>query len=135
MTNLNSKYGRNAGKIWEKLNKYGPLTENKLIRQTGLKKEEFFPAIGWLAKENKIYYDENTYSLGEYNWEETIGENAGKVWDIVHTCDEIEVTYIPKLAGLTEENTYCALGWLAKEGKINAKKVKPKKPQTKIIIN
>lgn len=135
MTNIVEKYGKNAGKIWNTLNEYGSLTENKLMRETGLKKEDFYVAIGWLAKENKIYYDENTYSLGQYNWDETIGRHAGKVWDIVHTCDEIDVRYIPKLAGIPEETTFCALGWLAREGKINAKKVRPRKTQTKITPN
>ena len=135
MTNIVEKYGKNAGKIWKTLNEHGTLTENSLVRRTGLKKEDFYVAVGWLAKENKIYFDEKTYTLGQNNWEETIGENAGKVWNIVDTCDEIDITYLPKLAGITEENTYCALGWLAREGKINTKKVKPRKTLTKITKN
>jgi len=135
MTNIIEKYGKNAGKIWETLSEHGTLTENSLVRKTGLKKEDFYVAVGWLAKENKIYFDENTYTLGQNNWEETIGENAGKVWNIVDTCDEIDITYLPKLAGITEENTYCALGWLAREGKINTKKVKPRKTLTKVTKN
>jgi len=135
MTNIVEKYGKNAGKIWKTLNEHGTLTENSLVRRTGLKKEDFYVAVGWLAKENKIYFDENTYTLGQNNWEETIGENAGKVWNIVDTCDEIDITYLPKLAGITEENTYCALGWLAREGKINTKKVKPRKTLTKVTKN
>ena len=135
MTNIVEKYGKNAGKIWNTLSKHGSLTENTLIKKTGLNKEDFYVAIGWLAKENKIYFDEKNYSLGEYNWGEIIGKHAGKVWDIVHTCDEIDIKYLPKLAGIPEEKTYCALGWLAREGKINAKRVRPRKTQTKITVN
>ncbi len=129
MGNITETYGRNAGKIWHIINKQGPQTPTKLMKTTGLPKEDFYTAIGWLAKENKIYFDNNTYNIGETNWNNYIGENAGKVWNILNTCQEIDATYIPKLAGVPWEEAFYAIGWLAKEGKITGKKVTPKKPQ------
>ncbi len=134
MVNITQKYGKNAGRIWNTLNKHGELTKNTLLKKTGLKKEDFYVAIGWLAKENKIYFDDNTFCLKDYSWDTKIGKNAGKVYDIINCCEEIDVSYIPKLADLPTEDTYFAIGWLAKEGKINAKKVRPKKTQTKIAL-
>ena len=54
MDSIIDNYGRNAGKIWEALDTHGPLTQTKLMKTTGLNEEEFYVAIGWLAKEGKI---------------------------------------------------------------------------------
>lgn len=129
MENITETYGKNAGRIWHIINKQGPQTPNKLMKTTGLLKEDFYTAIGWLAKENKVYFDNNTYNIGETGWNHQIGENAGKVWNVLNTFDEINATYIPNLAGVSYEETFSAIGWLAKEGKITGKKVLPKKPQ------
>lgn len=132
MVNVTHKYGKNAGKIWNVLNEHGSMTERSLKRKTGLNGEDLYAGLGWLAKENKITFENNYYSLGEYNWNETVGKNAGKVWDVLNSCEEIDTTYVPKLADISELDFYYAMGWLAKEGKINAKKVKPPKSITKI---
>ena len=134
MRNVIDNFGRNAGKIWGALNKYGPQEQNKLMKTTQLTNEELYTAIGWLAKENKICLNDNVYSLGETNLEWWIGGDAGKIWNVLNTCEEVDMNYIPKLAGVTERDAYCALGWLAKEGKISAKKVIPKKPQIKFKL-
>ena len=99
------------------------------MKKTKLKDDEFQVAIGWLARENKIYDDGTVYRLGETNLTNKIGGDAGKVWKILYACGDIDVTYIPKLTDIPKKDTYIALGWLAKEGKIKSKKVKPKKPQ------
>ncbi len=132
MVNVTHKYGKNAGKIWNALNKHGNLTPRSLKRKTGLNTEELFVGLGWLAKENKITFDNNYFSLGNYEWDNTIGKYAGKVWDVINCCEEIDTTYVPSLADISETDFYYAMGWLAKEGKINAKKVKPPKSITKI---
>ena len=127
-------FGQNAGKVWNTLNKYGPQSQDKIMETTGLNENDFYAAVGWLAKENKIYLNDNVYLLGQTNLNRYIGEDAGKVWNVLNTCEEVDVTYIPKLAKVTEKDAYYALGWLAREGKISAKKVIPKKPQTKFRL-
>ena len=129
MESITDDFGRNAGKIWMTLDKFGPLSQTKLLKIIGLKQKDFYSAIGWLAKEDKIFLNDTDYSLGNTNLGNNIGEDAGKVWNIINNCGEIDVNYIPKLANISEKDTYCALGWLAKEGKISAKMVFPKKPR------
>lgn len=129
MINKVEDFGRNAGKIWETLNSHGSLTQTNLIKKTKLKDDEFYAAVGWLARENKIYKDGATYTLGETNLTDRIGEDANRIWDVLHTCGDIDATYIPRLADIPKKDVYSALGWLACEGKVNAKNVKPKTPQ------
>ena len=134
MRDIEEYYGANAGKIWKVLEKHGNLTENKLIKNTRLCEEDFYAAIGWLARENKIYKSGAWYGLGESNLTNKIGENAGKLWKTLETWNEIDHYYLPKLAGINEKDAYYALGWLAKEGKIKAKKFTPKTPQIKYYL-
>jgi hypothetical protein len=129
MINKIDDFGRNAGKIWETLSKHGSLSERNLMRRTKLTTDEFYSAIGWLARENKISKDGEIYYLDETNMNEIIGMNAGKVYNIISTCGEINAKYIQRLADIPKNDTYLALGWLAKEGKLKTKTVKPKKPQ------
>lgn len=134
MGDIIENFGQNAGKVWNTLNKYGPQSQDKIIETTGLDENDFYVAVGWLAKENKIYLNDNVYLLGQTNLNRYIGEDAGKVWNVLNTCEEIDATYIPKLAKVTEKDAFCALGWLAREGKISAKKVVPKRPQMKFRL-
>ena len=129
MINKIEDFGCNAGKIWETLNSHGALTQTNLMKKTKLKDDEFYVAIGWLARENKICKDGTTYKLGETNITDKIGEDAGKTWDVLYKYRDIDATYIPKLTDIPKKDTYIALGWLACEGKVKAKKVKPKTPQ------
>ena len=122
-------FGRNAGKIWETLNAYGSLPERKLMKKSKLNSDEFYSAIGWLARENKISKEGKFYTLDETNMTDYIGLNAGKIWSILSTCGEIDAKYLQKLADIPKNDTFLALGWLAKEGKLKAKVTKPKKPQ------
>ena len=134
MGDIIDNFGQNAGKVWNTLNKYGPQSQDKIMETTGLNEDDFYAAVGWLAKENKIYLNDNVYLLGQTNLNRYIGEDAGKVWNVLNTCEEVDATYIPKLAKVTEKDAYCALGWLAREGKISAKKVVPKRPQLKFRL-
>ena len=125
MRDILEKVDQNAGKVWKTLDTYGSLVQNRLIETTKLKEEEFYAAVGWLARENKIYTDGIAYKLGETNLVDKIGVNAGKIWDILKTWGEVDAFHLPKLTKLTNEDAYNALGWLAKEGKIKVKKIKP----------
>lgn len=134
MRNMVDRFGLNAGKVWETLNKHGPLTQTELMKKTKLTKEEFFTAIGWLARENKVREENSTFMLGETNLTSRVGETAGKVWSVLETVREIDMEYIPKLTGVSEEEFFAAVGWLARENKIKTKKAKPRKPRLKIEL-
>ncbi len=46
--------GTNAGIIWEYLDKHGPITVAKLIRETEVDEKSIQRGIGWLAQEGKV---------------------------------------------------------------------------------
>ena len=50
-----NKIGVNAGKVWRILNEKGELSMFDLCRDLGLTFEDVALAIGWLARENKIF--------------------------------------------------------------------------------
>ncbi|MDR2469234.1 MAG: winged helix-turn-helix domain-containing protein [Tannerella sp.] len=48
-----------------------------------------------------------------------IGTNAGLVWRALHKCGRLRVRELRKETKIrTEKDVYAAIGWLAKEGKI-----------------
>jgi hypothetical protein len=49
---------------------------------------------------------------------EKIGEEAGRIWQILGAKDEIDMTTLPKMLKGKGEVVYQALGWLAHEDKI-----------------
>jgi len=110
--------GTNAGKIWSALNTNGTIDENKIKQITKLTKSDLYTAIGWLARENKIFEEENQYKLENTNLTSKIGSNAGKVWKILDIWGEVDVSIMSKLAEINEQDVYQALGWLACEDKI-----------------
>jgi hypothetical protein len=118
MVNYTQQCGRNAGKIWKTLETHGPLPKVKLLKNTRLDETNFFAAIGWLARENKIYKKGLTYGLGETNLVDTIGSNAGKVWTTLQMQQELDVSSLVKLTQLSVKDAYSAVGWLAREDKI-----------------
>lgn len=134
MINKIEDFGLNAGKIWETLSYHGALTQTHLIKKTKLRNDEFYAAVGWLARENKIWKDGETYTLGETNLTDKIGGDASRIWNALYKYGDINVTYIPKLTDISEKDTYIALGWLACEGKLKTKKVKPKTPQLHFML-
>jgi hypothetical protein len=123
MRNIIEEYGRNAGKIWEALNVDVSLPQTKLIRKTRLKNDEFHGAVGWLARENKIKRETIrqglTYRLGETNLLTKIGGDAGVVWNTLSSLGENDVFTIANSAKLEPNDVYAALGWLAREDKID----------------
>ena len=64
------KIGENAGIVWNALNDLGKLDVKQLKKATKLRTDkELFAAIGWLAKEEKLLFEEN--EKGEFK---TYGE-------------------------------------------------------------
>lgn len=112
------RIGYNAGKIWSILNEKGPLTKSILLKYTKLSNYEFYSAVGWLARENKITLDNEYYKLDTTNLTPEIGTTAGKIWKIIDIWDEVEISTIKKLAAINEKDLYSAIGWLAREDKI-----------------
>jgi hypothetical protein len=49
---------------------------------------------------------------------EIIGTSAGKIWRIPQKNGDVAISKLPKVLGESESITYQALGWLAREGKI-----------------
>ena len=125
------EFGKNAGEVWKTLNTYGPLTETKLRENTKLQEDEFFAAIGWLARENKICKTGSIYKLGETNLTTKVGTDAGKIWNVLSTKGKIDIWDISHHLQIDERDIYTALGWLARENKIEAKKALPKEYQVK----
>lgn len=54
---------------------------------------------------------------------ETIGENAGLVWEYLSENGEKAFKEIKTATKLTEKDLYAAIGWLAREDKIEIKKI------------
>jgi len=56
--------------------------------------------------------------MNEYNVI-SIGQNAGKVWQTLATDSANHLETLPQKSNLPEKQAYMALGWLARENKIN----------------
>ena len=50
---------------------------------------------------------------------ENIGRIAGEIWEYLHNNGEATVTRISKAIQQDAASTHQAIGWLAREGKIN----------------
>jgi len=127
MNEIIKSFGNNAGKLLQTLETEGPQVQTKLMKKIHLRDEEFFGAVGWLARENKVCRDKRTYKIGETNLTEKIGSDAGKVWQALGMNNEFDISTISRLVKIEKKDCYTALGWLAREGKITTKvKVKRK---------
>jgi len=51
-------------------------------------------------------------------WTPTIGERAGKLWDVLKENGPQTINALKKLSKLDEKWIYLSLGWLAREDKI-----------------
>ena len=120
MRDITTKFGTNAGKIYEILNEKGKLQKEKIINLTSLNDKDLHSAIGWLARENKISEEnENQYKLDSHtNLVPKIGSYAGRVYKIIDIWEEVDLTTIKRLSDLDDDEIYEALGWLAREDKI-----------------
>ncbi len=122
------QFGRNAGLVWDALHAHGALTESQLVELTGLRPYELHIAIGWLARENKILFDGEKYTLSPTNLTGDIGRAAGKIWIALATRDNMDINSLSSLTNLDKKKVYHALGWLAREDKIQVKQRFPSKP-------
>ena len=52
-----AKIGLNAGLVWRKLNENGSFPIQELAHKLDLGAEDTALAIGWLARENKVYLE------------------------------------------------------------------------------
>lgn len=50
---------------------------------------------------------------------ETIGTNAGTLWTALTTAEALGVKQLKKITKLKDKELFAAIGWLAREGKIN----------------
>lgn len=50
---------------------------------------------------------------------EKIGINAGKIWEALNEEGPAEIKILRKTLKITEKEMYAALGWLAREEKVN----------------
>lgn len=48
----------------------------------------------------------------------TIGINAGIIWSLLNNNERWDVCQLSEKSGLTKEEVYAAIGWLARENKI-----------------
>jgi len=124
MIDVVEEFGLNAGRVWTALDSHGPLTDTQLMEDIGLRTYELYVAIGWLARENKISKDGELYKLDDTNLTGKIGRDAGKIWKLLVTEGKVDTIYISKLTKINKRDTFSALGWLAREGKIQIKKRK-----------
>ena len=56
-TNLESKIGTNAGKVWKVMDIWGELDVPTMTKLTRIDGEDVYSALGWLAREDKICAD------------------------------------------------------------------------------
>jgi len=55
---ITNEIGLNAGKIWNALNDNGEHPVKNLIKKLKMSSPDFYMAIGWLAREGKIFHFE-----------------------------------------------------------------------------
>jgi len=136
MSNVIDEFGQNAGKVWQMLNEKGSLSETKLINSTFLKESQLCSAVGWLARENKICRNGTVYKIGDTNLVEKIGTNAGKIWAVLSKQQtDADVSSLARLTKIDINEIYAAIGWLARENKIDAKAVtKQRNHQLKVWL-
>lgn len=51
---MSKSIGLVAGQLWHYLDKHGPSTVTKVVKDSDLDAKQVQRAIGWLAKENKL---------------------------------------------------------------------------------
>lgn len=117
MRDINILCGMNAGKIWKALDSKESLTKIQLLNETNMKENELFQAIGWLAKENKIKKDGEFYQLDQTNISDKIENNAEKISSLFEN-GKFNFDNLENLTEIDYEDYNLALGWLAREGKL-----------------
>lgn len=54
----------------------------------------------------------------EIDMKKQIGDAAGAIWRVLHEKDKVSLATLPKVMKEKESLTYQAVGWLAREDKI-----------------
>jgi len=117
---VTTKFGNNAGKIWSVLNEKGCLKKDDIITLTKLDEKDFHAGLGWLARENKVSrHDEDFFRIDNTNLDSEIGSHAGRVWKILDIWEDVDYDSMKRLSDLDDEELHAALGWLAREDKID----------------
>jgi hypothetical protein len=119
MDEIVSLFGEHAGTVWHTLHDNGSLSETDLLQRTHFTAPQLYAAIGWLARENKIRKEKDTYTLGQTNLVPTIGKDAGKIWRTLEIWGEVDAVSLSRLSRIVEHDVFTAVGWLAREGKID----------------
>ncbi|MDQ1261089.1 MAG: hypothetical protein QG575_270 [Euryarchaeota archaeon] len=60
---IESVFGMNAGIVWEFLNQNGPSAIDNIVKETGMRRELVYGALGWLGRENKIILEKRGRAL------------------------------------------------------------------------
>jgi hypothetical protein len=60
---ITNEIGLNAGKIWNLLNEKGEHPVKDMVKKLKLSTNDFYMAIGWLAREGKIFHFEKDGAL------------------------------------------------------------------------
>jgi hypothetical protein len=50
--------GETAGAVWSELAQNGPMSLSKLVKAVGEPRDSVMQAIGWLAREDKVWIEE-----------------------------------------------------------------------------
>jgi len=58
MENMEEIIGMNAGKVWTQLDIAGRQNVKDLKKATKLKEKDLYAALGWLAREGKLRFEE-----------------------------------------------------------------------------
>ncbi len=58
--------GENAGRVWQLLSDNAKWSYGSLKRKSGLKDKDLGAALGWLARENKIEFEQEEEELYLY---------------------------------------------------------------------
>ena len=60
---MKEKIGSDAGIIWQVLDAHGTKSVKELKKATKLNDKEIYAAIGWLAREEKLFFQEEDADL------------------------------------------------------------------------
>jgi hypothetical protein len=65
-TMITDEIGSNAGKIWNLINEQGNQSLKELKKKLKMTDQQFYLAVGWLAREGKIFdfEDDKTLMIG-----------------------------------------------------------------------
>ncbi len=63
-----------------------------------------------------------------------IGTNAGKIWNLLNNKQTWNTLQLCKETGLSERDVHCAIGWLARENKVEIRRTEDGEEDYYLII-